>query len=158
MMHNCCWPFVVWVTSVLLALAGGCRMRSGPGQRDIRAGAGIAQLALDIQRVCGVSDQPIPEQAEKVGTWLKQCGEGVVRPGDYYRIVEGQVIDAYGRPIAFQWVRDRLLQLQSFGSNGRDDGGKGDDITCILEPRLYGNIRGRYPWGPMTFYGRSAGD
>jgi hypothetical protein len=56
-----------------------------------------------------------------------------VRKGD--RDNEGLYLDGWGRPFIIQFSADRRqVTIKSYGRNGKDDGGKGDDIVEVVTP------------------------
>ena len=84
-------------------------------------------LRLPQRMPGGPPATPTLSLIEELG-FEKAIGSGVDQMSGMNR-ERGTIDDAWGRPIWLRWTEDCAVEVISFGANGRDEGGGGDDIV-----------------------------
>jgi len=100
----------------------------------------LGALAEAVQWRAGFDEAPVPTDVDGLVAWLfdeafeemegsevlNLCGPGLRKSGSYH--------DHWDRPIKITAVGEREYLLVSFGADGDDDDGKGDDVVNRFDP------------------------
>jgi hypothetical protein len=138
---NAIFFFIVAIGLILIAAEYA--MYAAGHTKMVRAQRAAAEtevhaVAVALERY-GRERGRLPDESVALAQSLGEARVGSERP--YYsvdarRVKDGRILDPWGRPYVYKRTVDGAL-VYSFGPNGRDEEGEGDDVTrrLIFTPR-----------------------
>ena len=120
---------VVMICTIYVMTHAAIRLRETEGLILATQTEVVALTRALVHHLVADKATPIPQDLPEL---IATIGETPTRPKGYRfskrRLKEGTYVDDFGRPYRVLAERERVL-IYSLGPNGRDEKGRGDDIT-----------------------------